>query len=80
MMLYIMYPPNNIEGPLPTIIAYVLCWPVVLIGNMTYWPWGPGNLDRVFWPFGWLALSLYYYVIISLIAALWRLRSERADG
>jgi hypothetical protein len=64
---------HHAEGPTPTIIAYALCWPVILLGRMSNGPGPIDNFDLIVWhKFGWLALSLYYYLIVSLIVALRR--------
>ncbi len=63
----------------PVIVAYTLCWPVILIGKMTNGPWRINNFDPIVWhKFGWLALSIYYYLIVSLIVAVRNSRRKQS--
>jgi hypothetical protein len=76
MFLYLMC--QESDNLFPLIIAYVLCWPVVLIGRLTNGSWRIYNFDPIIGPrFGWLAMSLYYYLWASLISALRLVRSKR---
>lgn len=72
MVLYAYYVSfNHAEGLLPVIIADALCWPVILVGKITYGPSRTYDLDSVLWrKLGWLALFFYYYLIVSVVVAL----------
>jgi hypothetical protein len=60
------------SGPIPVVIAYALCWPVVLIAMTKRGFSHAYDLSLVLWPFGWLALSIYYYMLVSVVDALGR--------
>jgi hypothetical protein len=60
--LYLAYAAFRHEGEdwsLPVIAAYALCWPDLLLANLHVGLWADC-----------LVLSLYYYLIISLIAVI----------
>jgi hypothetical protein len=69
---------NHAEGPLREITAYALSWPVVLVGKMTE---SPARINAVagiiLQVFGWLALVLYYYLIVSLAVSIRTVRPRR---
>lgn len=76
MYLYIFY--QESDNLLPIIVAYAFCWPVILIGKLAYGPWPIYNFDPIIERrFGWLALSLYYYLIVSLVVAVRSSRRKR---
>jgi hypothetical protein len=58
-LVYVGFRNTSEFGPLPAIVAYALCWPAVLLANLHVGLW-----------FYLLVLSLYYYLIISLIVVL----------
>ena len=58
-LTYVDFRHGSEDGPLPAIAAYALCWPDLLLANSHVGLWADC-----------LVLSLYYYLIISLIVVL----------
>jgi hypothetical protein len=79
MFVYIRYVTLDQTSPLlPRIVGYLLCWPVIVIGHMANGPGPISNFDPILiGKFGWLALWIYYYVLVSIGAGVWQWRKER---
>jgi len=60
------------DNPFLHVLAYVLCWPVVLLAMTRHDFSHTFDLARVLWPFGWTVLFGYYYILVSLVAVLRR--------
>ena len=74
MILYAEYVSfRQSDNPFPVIVAYGLCWPIVLVAITQRDFSHAYDLSLVIWPFGWLALWVYYYLLISLVGVLRRL-------
>jgi hypothetical protein len=73
MILYVQYVSfRQSDNLFPVITAYVLCWPIVLVAMTKHDFSHTYDLSLAIWPFGWLALSVYYYLLISLVGMLRR--------
>jgi hypothetical protein len=71
MVLYAQYVSfGRSDNLFAVTVAYAMCWPIVLVA-MTKRDFSHAyDLYLVLWPFGWLALSIYYYLLISLVGML----------
>lgn len=79
MFLYIFYVPLDATRPLvPRLTSYLLCWPVVVIGHLAYGPSPISNFDPILiGKFGWLALWIYYYILVSIGSTVWGRQKDR---